>query len=243
MHPKAKARSKLFETKQNENERMSDFATRIAEDAMVAYENEDMRRCAMLDVFVTGVWDDGIGKDLLKAKHTDFEEAVKEAIELEAVYQSRETDNSKSHIIYNLTAETKKCYNCEKIGHLQRDCPEPRKPTQPKCYNCGKLGHLAKACYRRNDGRRPGRDSSRRNSSSGGRNQRRVPTCRSCNREGHYANECPHVTCYKCNQQGHVSSNCQVAPNNAVERALRDNRQPPSNRMQPRTNNFSPASN
>ncbi|AAA91905.1 gag polyprotein [Simian immunodeficiency virus] len=36
-----------------------------------------------------------------------------------------------------------KCYNCGKFGHMQRQCPEPRKI---KCLKCGKPGHLAKDC-------------------------------------------------------------------------------------------------
>ena len=34
------------------------------------------------------------------------------------------------------------CYNCDKMGHIARDCPEPDKT----CYQCGKSGHISKEC-------------------------------------------------------------------------------------------------
>jgi hypothetical protein len=41
----------------------------------------------------------------------------------------------------------KGCFNCGKQGHLQADCPEPRRPAEPrKCYNCGGLDHIAREC-------------------------------------------------------------------------------------------------
>lgn len=37
-----------------------------------------------------------------------------------------------------------KCYNCNEMGHLSRDCPKP--PKRPRCAKCGKSGHEAEEC-------------------------------------------------------------------------------------------------
>lgn len=45
--------------------------------------------------------------------------------------------------------EETKCYNCRKMGHIARDCPEPRQG--PTCYKCSGKGHIARNCRQRNE--------------------------------------------------------------------------------------------
>ena len=49
---------------------------------------------------------------------------------------------------------SKRCFNCRGFGHLQRDCPTPRRPQanyRRTCWSCGQQGHIAADCQQRND--------------------------------------------------------------------------------------------
>ncbi|CBL43439.1 CCHC-type domain-containing protein [Caenorhabditis elegans] len=51
------------------------------------------------------------------------------------------TDSSETSSMHNL--EQSICYNCHKLGHMSRDCPE----EQPKaCFKCGFRGHYYREC-------------------------------------------------------------------------------------------------
>ena len=40
-----------------------------------------------------------------------------------------------------------KCYNCNKFGHMAKDCQQPKKEKKPQgCFKCGKEGHIAIEC-------------------------------------------------------------------------------------------------
>jgi hypothetical protein len=41
------------------------------------------------------------------------------------------------------------CYNCNKPGHMSKECRQPRKPMT--CYTCGQEGHMANKCWRNNN--------------------------------------------------------------------------------------------
>jgi len=40
-----------------------------------------------------------------------------------------------------------KCYNCNKYGHIAKDCQQPKREKKPQgCFKCGKEGHIAIGC-------------------------------------------------------------------------------------------------
>jgi hypothetical protein len=43
-----------------------------------------------------------------------------------------------------------RCYNCNRTGHLSRNCRQPRRQTV--CYNCNQPGHVARNCRHQGNG-------------------------------------------------------------------------------------------
>ncbi|KNC77803.1 hypothetical protein SARC_09751 [Sphaeroforma arctica JP610] len=99
-----------------------------------------------------------------------------------------------------------RCYNCDGIGHISRECTGPRREGaggggSGNCYNCGKSGHISRDCVEPRDP-----NSSRQDDRM----------CYNCNQSGHISRECPKGgggggggrACYNCNRTGHISRDC-----------------------------------
>ncbi|KAG8454957.1 hypothetical protein GDO86_001250 [Hymenochirus boettgeri] len=77
------------------------------------------------------------------------------------------------------------CRNCEKRGHLSKNCPIPKK--LPACCLCGERGHLQNSCPAR--------------------------YCLNCFLPGHFFKECIEraywkKTCHRCSMPGHFADAC-----------------------------------
>ncbi|RAK77136.1 putative zinc knuckle nucleic acid binding protein [Aspergillus fijiensis CBS 313.89] len=134
------------------------------------------------------------------------------------------------------TTETKQCYNCQGVGHVQADCPSLRiNGATGRCYNCGQAGHLARKCPIPATGapRAPAGPRGAFNPGFRG-GYSRPATCYKCGGPNHFARDCQAqaMKCYACGKlvwlpianllslpiiltngfQGHISRDC-TAPN------------------------------
>ena len=91
------------------------------------------------------------GEQTPVAAVTEVQELKKQISELtEQVAVLTTTKN----VARKITATNKRCFNCRGFGHMQRDCPSPRRLQanyQRTCWACGQLGHIAADCQQEND--------------------------------------------------------------------------------------------
>ncbi|KAK8114770.1 hypothetical protein PG999_006839 [Apiospora kogelbergensis] len=84
------------------------------------------------------------------------------------------------------------CFNCNEEGHRVRDCPTPR-IDKFGCKNCGQSGHKASDCTEPTN--------------------MDLVQCRKCEEMGHFSRDCPQGgggggACHNCGQEGHRARDC-----------------------------------
>uniref|UniRef100_A0A3P9NK14 Zinc finger CCHC domain-containing protein 7 n=1 Tax=Poecilia reticulata TaxID=8081 RepID=A0A3P9NK14_POERE len=127
------------------------------------------------------------------------------------------------------TGKNVHCRNCNKKGHLSKNCPHPKKVTP--CFLCGSMGHQAITCPNKhcNNCGQPGHLSRCCSERSYWHKQ-----CHRCSMRGHFFDDCPeiwrqyHITtkkgppvkqpggdsdqpaayCYNCSKKGHLGYEC-----------------------------------
>lgn len=83
------------------------------------------------------------------------------------------------------TGKNVQCRNCNKHGHLSKNCPEPKKLSP--CFLCGTTGHVVSACPNKH--------------------------CNNCGMPGHLYDSCSeraywHKRCHRCSMTGHFFDAC-----------------------------------
>uniref|UniRef100_A0A3B5QM15 Zinc finger CCHC domain-containing protein 7 n=1 Tax=Xiphophorus maculatus TaxID=8083 RepID=A0A3B5QM15_XIPMA len=126
------------------------------------------------------------------------------------------------------TGKNVHCRNCNKTGHLSKNCPHPKKMMP--CFLCGTMGHQAINCPNKhcNNCGQPGHLIRSCNEKSYWHKQ-----CHRCSMRGHFFDDCPeiwrqyHITtkkgppvkqgddgapsaayCYNCSKKGHFGYEC-----------------------------------
>ncbi|XP_031141665.1 zinc finger CCHC domain-containing protein 7 [Sander lucioperca] len=130
------------------------------------------------------------------------------------------------------TNKNVQCRNCNKNGHLSKNCPEPKK--LPPCFLCGNPGHLVSGCPNKhcNNCGVPGHLYNSCSERAYWRKQ-----CERCSMTGHFSEACPeiwrqyhnttkegppgkqqrkehrsrhHPSCYNCSRKGHYGHACKL---------------------------------
>uniref|UniRef100_A0A3Q3L6T4 Zinc finger CCHC domain-containing protein 7 n=1 Tax=Labrus bergylta TaxID=56723 RepID=A0A3Q3L6T4_9LABR len=91
------------------------------------------------------------------------------------------------------TSKNVQCRNCNKNGHLSKNCPQPKKVLP--CFLCGTPGHLSSECPNRH--------------------------CNNCGLPGHIYNSCNeraywHKQCHRCHMTGHFFD-VSIAPKQRIQ--------------------------
>jgi len=164
--------SELYSSKQKYGEDIMSYSNRIEQLQTLILEQETdgkSREVAQaleasikkqtIQVFIEGM---GPLKDFIKARNpSSLEKAVQAAREEERVRTSYEETKKLYGTSRQSTVKKPICFNCEKIGHMAKDCQSTSTGTKSKsspstqirsitCHYCKKPGHLLKDCRKRN---------------------------------------------------------------------------------------------
>ncbi|XP_042142995.1 uncharacterized protein LOC121833629 [Ixodes scapularis] len=143
-------RAKLFSARQEENETIKDFITRLRSILINCdYESEaDARSSSLLTAFIVGLRDTRVRARLVLEKDLTLDVALRLAEStLTAEAESRRLDRGDHAALLvekvkPSTSAPVKCFRCGNTNHSESSC---RFRTE-SCNACGKRGHIAKVC-------------------------------------------------------------------------------------------------
>jgi len=162
--------NQLFSTKQNKTESVSEWIQRVqklgSKFREAALQNcEQDEKAGILTLanklknicFVQGLYSDRIQTIVRSRNHSDFDDITETALEEESAIFSKNERYKSSN------AESPKCSNCNKLGHIASRCylkdkkdtrvnqfsarnENREKNSEVTCFNCQGKGHMAKHC-------------------------------------------------------------------------------------------------
>lgn len=140
-----------------ENLLRSSVGEKKAEDSGYVEPVKIIYKRLLLDYFIKGIKDDKLRSVVMSNNSVSFEQAAQYAKTVEVVFRThsdvRET-SEKSRTKFVPT-----CFNCDQVGHIQKNCPKTRgnfkekekdkKRPFLKCNSCGKVGHSEESCFKK----------------------------------------------------------------------------------------------
>lgn len=137
-------RFSLMSIRQREGESITDYTVRLTDISNKAFPDESLRRSNELTAFLQGVFDPTVKVKLYESGCSSYSEAVKLAKRIESaknIVASSVPAHEDIFAVENSSTgpgpssyanmERRSCFNCQAVGHIIRDCRQPRRGRGP----------------------------------------------------------------------------------------------------------------
>lgn len=209
-------RIQLQHSKQTADQTLSDFMYTLEKIAIQAYpgtDNSAIRATLVIDQFCIGVLNKDVSIELLKHAYKTIPDAVGDAQRFAAAYEIRNLGASEQGEQYRPVD----VYHTDlrnRSDNNQYNSHQHNANSYRGRNNVGRGNVNRGNGNRRNNRPRPQHNQDNRTESSTPSGSRGSARCYTCQRTGHYANECKaHIECYNCHKMGHFSYECRSGRN------------------------------